>query len=512
MAKRKVLAEQGILDILRGDAGDLFLTGVFLQANTVNANNRVYPEEVLDEATARYQRDYIDRDRALGELNHSNEATVNPERSAIKIEELTKDGINYIGRARVLDTPLGRIVRSLVEADVQLGVSSKGIGTAVEDAEGISVIQDDFVLTTAADVVFDPAVRAAFPDAVYEDLRECISEGNEKGVKDIMKTKQLLTDIPLVREEDEPSVALDTDQPATPTDDNEGDVSGDNKPATSDDDSNTDEDSKDDGSDDDSKEDTPPVEATDEEPAKAKEGEDDDEDLSKVLNITKKQQKQAERKRVGQYKAKLEDELGLSIDQTKELVALMKDTGEGELDLDKVKDIIKNRPIESKDDVEDLKSDYANLAAKTSHGEAALAIGINPKTKTGQVEAIKNHLLSKGMIEVREDDKGRPEYVLLDKEGEYWVKADGTYNWEQAFRDVAVELEFLVTSGYDPSQGVKGEPVAEPPREKTEATTPIDTYRLAKDKKYMSGYKKAVKEHGAVAVTHEHILSFMDAA
>lgn len=151
-----------------GDKKSMFIKGPFLQAEKVNRNNRVYPERIMDAAVEKYIDEYVSKNRALGELNHPAEPQVNPERAAILTTELTKSGIYYEGKAKVLSTPMGKIVENLLNDGVTIGVSSRGLGSLKPVAKGINEVQEDFVLTTAADVVFDPSAQAAFVEGVFE--------------------------------------------------------------------------------------------------------------------------------------------------------------------------------------------------------------------------------------------------------------------------------------------------------------------------------------------------------
>jgi len=152
----------------KGDQKKLYIKGPFLQAEKVNRNNRVYPQQVMDAAVAKYIEEYVKTRRALGELNHPPEPVVNPERAAILTTNLQKDGIYWVGTAKVLSTPMGKIVESLVNDGVKFGVSSRGLGSLKSNRDGINEVQGDFVLTTAADVVFDPSAQSAFVEGVYE--------------------------------------------------------------------------------------------------------------------------------------------------------------------------------------------------------------------------------------------------------------------------------------------------------------------------------------------------------
>ena len=156
----------------------LYIKGPFLQAEKVNRNNRVYPQKIMDAAVARYMQEYIKENRALGELNHPPEPIVNPERAAIMTTNLEKDGCYYVGTAKVLSTPMGKIVENLISDGVKVGVSSRGLGSLKQAREGFNEVQEDFMLTTAADVVFDPSAQTAFVEGVYESASWIMEAGH----------------------------------------------------------------------------------------------------------------------------------------------------------------------------------------------------------------------------------------------------------------------------------------------------------------------------------------------
>ena len=169
-----------------------YITGPFLQAEKQNRNGRVYPQYVMDKAVAAYEKDYIAQSRALGELNHPADPVVNPERAAIMTESLTKDGIYYTGKAKVLSTPMGEIVSNLLDDGVKIGVSSRGLGSLKNHRDGYMQVQEDFMLTTAADVVFDPSAQAAFVEGVYEQAEWIYESGAFKMIDLENSRKQLI--------------------------------------------------------------------------------------------------------------------------------------------------------------------------------------------------------------------------------------------------------------------------------------------------------------------------------
>jgi hypothetical protein len=174
------LNDLSVLTEGKGDSKRMFITGPFLQAVKENKNKRVYPAHVMANAVSNYQIDYIDQNRALGELNHPAEPVVNPERAAIMTESLketqTKDAVYYEGRAKVLSTPMGKIVENLLSDGVKIGVSSRGLGSLMP-TNGINIVGEDFTLTTAADVVFDPSAQSSFVEGVYEQAEWIYESG-----------------------------------------------------------------------------------------------------------------------------------------------------------------------------------------------------------------------------------------------------------------------------------------------------------------------------------------------
>ena len=143
------------------------IRGVFLQAEVKNRNGRIYPMPVLEKEVARYNKEYIQKNRAFGELGHPDGPTVNLERVSHMITKLHPDGKNFIGEAKILDTPYGKIVKNLINEGASLGVSSRGMGS-LEPRRGAQVVKDDFYLATAADIVADPSAPNAFVEGIME--------------------------------------------------------------------------------------------------------------------------------------------------------------------------------------------------------------------------------------------------------------------------------------------------------------------------------------------------------
>ena len=143
------------------------IRGVFLQAEVKNRNGRIYPMSVLEKEVSRYNKEYIQKNRAFGELGHPDGPTVNLERVSHMITKLTPDGKNFIGEAKIMDTPYGKIVKNLINEGAKLGVSSRGMGS-LEPRRGAQVVKDDFYLATAADIVADPSAPNAFVEGIME--------------------------------------------------------------------------------------------------------------------------------------------------------------------------------------------------------------------------------------------------------------------------------------------------------------------------------------------------------
>ena len=144
-----------------------FIEGVFLQAELKNRNNRMYPLKTLTKEVAKYDENYIQKGRALGELGHPDGPSINLDRVSHKILSLREDGNNFIGKAKLLDTPMGKVAKSLLDEGVSLGVSSRGMGS-IRKEDNCNVVMDDFMLATAADIVADPSAPDAFVDGIME--------------------------------------------------------------------------------------------------------------------------------------------------------------------------------------------------------------------------------------------------------------------------------------------------------------------------------------------------------
>lgn len=167
-----------------------YIQGVFLQGDIKNRNGRVYPMPVLQREVTNYSSNYIDKSRALGELGHPDGPTINLDRVSHKIVELYQDGSNFIGKAKLLETPMGNIAKNLLREGVQLGVSSRGVGS-LESKGGSNYVRDDFMLTTAADIVADPSAPDAFVNGIMEG-KEWVWENGLLKEAEIQRVKKEL--------------------------------------------------------------------------------------------------------------------------------------------------------------------------------------------------------------------------------------------------------------------------------------------------------------------------------
>ena len=178
----------------------LCIEGVFLQGGIKNRNGRMYPVDILENEVRRYNKTFISQGRALGELGHPDGPTVNLDRVSHKIVSLKENGSNFIGKAKILNTPMGKIASSLIEEGVKLGVSSRGIGSLKATREGVNIVGDDFMLATAADIVADPSAPDAFVEGIMEGkewiwdggiLREKYAEKTYREINTLVTQKQL---------------------------------------------------------------------------------------------------------------------------------------------------------------------------------------------------------------------------------------------------------------------------------------------------------------------------------
>jgi len=169
---------------------DYYIKGVFMQSEIKNRNGRVYPKNVLREEVKRYTKDFIKQDRAFGELGHPQGPTINLDRASHLITSLEEDGNNFVGKAKILSTPMGSIVKNLIDDGAKLGVSSRGLGS-LEEKGGAQYVKGDFQLATAADIVADPSA----PDAFVNGIMEGVEWIWENGILKAQKIEQYKTEI-----------------------------------------------------------------------------------------------------------------------------------------------------------------------------------------------------------------------------------------------------------------------------------------------------------------------------
>ena len=184
----------------RNGKKNLFIEGVFLQGEIKNRNGRMYPMQTLTREVGRYNENFVEKGRALGELGHPDGPTVNLDRVSHKIVSLKESGNNFIGKAKILSTPMGKIASNLLGEGVKLGVSSRGVGSLNKTNEGYSVVGEDFTLATAADIVADPSAPDAFVDGIMEGkdwvwdggiLRERIATKTYKRINTLVDQNKL---------------------------------------------------------------------------------------------------------------------------------------------------------------------------------------------------------------------------------------------------------------------------------------------------------------------------------
>jgi hypothetical protein len=155
----------------------LFIEGTFLVGERVNKNNRMYKMDTLRKEVQRYTEEYIKTNRALGELGHPDTPSINLERVSHKIVSLSEDGNTFYGKALILDTPYGQIVKNFIDNDIQVGVSSRALGSLMQTKEGYNLVQDDLRLATAADIVADPSAPGAFVNGIMENKEWMMVDG-----------------------------------------------------------------------------------------------------------------------------------------------------------------------------------------------------------------------------------------------------------------------------------------------------------------------------------------------
>ena len=184
----------------KGAKKKMYIEGVFLQGDIKNRNVRIYPVNTLAKEVGRYNESFVKKGRALGELGHPEGPTVNLDRVSHKIVSLTQEGNNFKGKAQLLDTPMGKIAKSLIGEGVTLGVSSRGVGSLKENSDGCKVVGEDFMLATAADIVADPSAPDAFVSGIMEGkewvweggiLRESLASQTKKHINTLVDQKRL---------------------------------------------------------------------------------------------------------------------------------------------------------------------------------------------------------------------------------------------------------------------------------------------------------------------------------
>tara|TARA_B100001287_G_scaffold276804_1_gene289596 strand:- start:2506 stop:3150 length:645 start_codon:yes stop_codon:yes gene_type:complete len=155
---------------------DYFIEGVFMQADIKNRNGRVYPKEIMDKEVKRYIKEFVNEQRAFGELGHPEGPTINLDKVSHMITELNEDGANWVGKAKILSTPNGEIVKNLIDDGAKLGVSSRGLGS-LEQKSDAQYVKSDFQLATAGDIVADPSAPDAFVDGIMEGVEWIMDNG-----------------------------------------------------------------------------------------------------------------------------------------------------------------------------------------------------------------------------------------------------------------------------------------------------------------------------------------------
>jgi len=154
---------------------EMYIEGIFMQAEAKNRNGRVYPFNVLNKEVERYNNDYVSKNRAFGELGHPDSPTINLDRVSHMITSLKPEGNDFVGKAKIMDTPNGKIVKSLLDGGASLGVSTRGVGS-LKPANGYQLVQDDFHLATAADIVADPSAPKAFVQGIMENAEWILTD------------------------------------------------------------------------------------------------------------------------------------------------------------------------------------------------------------------------------------------------------------------------------------------------------------------------------------------------
>ena len=180
-----------IVESKLGKDKEYFIEGVFLQSELKNRNGRMYPEQTMDKEVGRYIKEYVEKNRAYGELGHPDTPSINLDRVSHLITSLRKEGTNYIGRAKILNTPMGQIAKGLLDGGANLGVSSRALGSLKSNNEGVQIVQDDFMLSTAADIVADPSAPDAYVRGIMES-KEWVFVDGKFVEKNIEETKRFI--------------------------------------------------------------------------------------------------------------------------------------------------------------------------------------------------------------------------------------------------------------------------------------------------------------------------------
>ena len=181
-----------------GKGKEYFIEGIFLQSELKNRNGRMYPEAVMDKEVGRYMEQLVKQNRAYGELGHPDTPSINLDRVSHLIVDLRKEGTNYVGKAKIMETPMGNIARGLLDGGANLGVSSRALGSLQMNKEGVQVVQDDFMLSTAADIVADPSAPDAFVRGIMESVEWVFVDGKFEQ-RQIEETQKLIRRTPSKR-------------------------------------------------------------------------------------------------------------------------------------------------------------------------------------------------------------------------------------------------------------------------------------------------------------------------
>ena len=197
------VTDQILVEVAKDATGkQYYIEGIFLQANMENRNGRVYPLDVLVKEVHRYDQAYISQRRALGELGHPESGTINLERVSHLVTEIHQDGNNFVGKARILETPFGKITKALIDDGVKLGVSSRGVGTLKENSRGVQEVQGDFTLCSMIDLVADPSAPHAFVRGIREGKEWVFENGIPTG-RDVDRIVKKIEKLPVKQLEEE---------------------------------------------------------------------------------------------------------------------------------------------------------------------------------------------------------------------------------------------------------------------------------------------------------------------